>query len=263
MTGLGGDGKYLQSTELAAPTRIAARSGQIANGYPVGMLCAQWNIPFVPGDLNHAGTFNFPMRYVEVEGLIGADILRGDGAKFTDLIVTAAKKLETEGVRAITSNCGFMAVFQEIVAEQVDVPVFLSSLLQLDMVTRMVGSNRRVGVLTANSASLTPALLAGVGFTRTDRIAIRGLEEYPHFREVILDEVGIMEPARFAREVVGGALRLQRDNPDIGAIVTECSDLPAYSAGITAATGLPVYDWASFIDYVHHAVNPRTYIGTY
>jgi Asp/Glu/hydantoin racemase len=245
------------------PATITARAGQIANGYPVGMLCAQWNIPFVPGDLNHAGTFEFPMRYVEVEGLIGADILRGEGAKFTDLIVTAAKSLETEGVRAITSNCGFMAVFQEAVAAAVTVPVFLSSLLQLDMVTRMVGPDRRVGVLTANSSAITPALLAGVGFTRTDRIATRGLEDYPHFREVILDEVGVMEPERFADEVIDGALRLQAENPDIGAIVTECSDLPAYSAAISAATGLPVYDWASFIDYVHHAVVPRSYTRTY
>jgi aspartate/glutamate racemase len=245
------------------PSTITARVGQIANGYPVGMLCAQWNIPFVPGDLNHAGTFTFPMRYVEVDGLIGADILRGEGAKFTDLIVTAAKGLEAEGVRAITSNCGFMAVFQEAVAAAVDIPVFLSSLLQLDMVTRMIGPERRVGVLTANSSAMTPALLAGVGFTRTDRVVFRGLEDHPHFREVILDEIGVMEPARFADEVVGGALRLQAEHPDIGAIVTECSDLPAYSAAISEATGLPVYDWASFIDYVHHAVIPRSYTGTY
>jgi hypothetical protein len=245
------------------PSTVTARAGQIANGYPIGMLCAQWNIPFVPGDLNHAGTFSFPMRYVEVEGLIGGEILRGDGHKFTDLIVTAAKGLEAEGVRAITSNCGFMAVFQQAVAASVDIPVFLTSLLQLDMVTRMVGPDRRVGVLTANSAAITPALLAGAGFTNTERIALRGLEDYPHFREVILDEVGAMDPARFADEVIGGALRLQMENPDIGAIVTECSDLPAYSAAISHATGLPVYDWASFIDYVHHAVVPRSYTGTY
>ncbi|MDQ6524936.1 hypothetical protein RB608_15060 [Nocardioides sp. LHD-245] len=245
------------------PATVRARKGQIANGYPIGMLCAQWNIPFVPGDLNHVGTFSFPMRYVEVQGLIGADILRGDGAKFTDLILTAAQGLETEGVRAITSNCGFMAVFQEAVSAAVNVPVFLSSLLQLDMVTRMVGPDRRVGVLSANAAAVTPALLEGVGFTDTDRIVVQGLESYDHFREVILDEVGEMEPLRFADEVVEGARELQRSNPDIGAIVTECSDLPAYSAAIRAATGLPVYDWASFIDYVHHAVNPRTYSGIY
>ena len=181
----------------------------------------------------------------------------------TELVLTAAKSLEAEGVRAITSNCGFMAVYQEAVAATVDVPVFLSSLLQLDLVSRMVGAHRKVGVLTANSEGVTPELFAHVGFSDLDRLVIQGLEQFDHFREVILDEVGHMQPARFADEVVEGARQLQAGSPDIGAIVVECSDLPAYSAAIREATGLPVFDWASFIDYVHHAVDPRTYTGTY
>lgn len=245
------------------PAMVRARPGLVANGYPIGMLCAQWNIPFVPGDLNHTATFDYPVRYLEVEGLIGADVLRGDGAKFTELVVTAARRLESEGVRAITANCGFMAVFQDVVAAQVGVPVLLSSLLQLNLVTRMIGADRRVGVLTANSAALTPELLDAVGFRDTDRIVIEGLEDLPHFREVILDEIGEMEPVRFAAEVVEGARRLQRRDPRVGALLLECSDLPPYSHAIREATGLPVYDWASFIDFAHHAVAPRSYTGTY
>lgn len=247
----------------SVPATIHARPGVVANGYPIGMLCAQWNVPFVPGDLNHAATFEFPMRYVEVPGLIGADILRGDGEKFTELIVTAAKNLEAEGVRAITSNCGFMAVYQEVVAASVNVPVLLSSLLQLNLVTRMIGTNRKVGVLAANSEAVTLDLLAHVGLGALDRIVVQGMESFEHFHEVVFDEVGEMEPARFAAEVVEGARQLQTASPDVGAIVVECSDLPAYSAAIRGATGLPVFDWASFIDYVHHAVAPRTYSGIY
>lgn len=245
----------------SVPEIVHALPGAVASGYPIGMLCAQWNIPFVPGDLNHAGTFDFPIRYIEVAGLIGADILRGEGEQFTELIVTAAKGLEAEGVRAITSNCGFMAIYQRVVSEAVAIPVFLSSLLQLDLVARMVGPDRKVGVLTANSAAMTPQLFAELGYTGMERVAILGMENFEHFREVILDEVGYMEPARFAKEVVEGARQLQASNPSIGAILLECSDLPAYSVAIREATGLPVFDWASFIDYVHHAVVPRNYSG--
>lgn len=244
------------------PALVHVRPGAVANGYPIGMLCAQWNIPFVPGDLNHAATFNFPMRYLEVDGLIGADILRGDGERFTDLMVTAAMKLETEGVRAITSNCGFMAVYQEVVAASVGIPVFLSSLLQLNLAVRMVGVDRKVGVLAANSQAVTPSLLAHVGFTEPERLVVQGLEGFEHFHEVIFDEIGHMDPTRFAAEVVEGARQLQATSPEVAAIVVECSDLPAYSAAIREATGLPVFDWASFIDYVHHAVVPRTYAGS-
>ena len=94
-----------------------ARAGQVAYGYAIGMLCAEWNIPFVPGDLNNANTFPFPIRYETVPGASGAAVLRGTGGQFADSMVAAARKLEAEGVRAITGNCGFMVAFQDHVAE--------------------------------------------------------------------------------------------------------------------------------------------------
>lgn len=251
------------STGSVLPERITAYPGAVAHGYSIGMICAQWNIPFVPGDMNNAGTFEFPMRYLEVRGLSGAEVLRGNADQYTDLLVGAARQLEVEGVRAITGNCGFMAVFQEQVAAAVRVPVFMSSLMQLNLVTAMTGPAQRVGVLTANSAALTPALLAAAGFADLDRIVVAGLEHSPHFREVILDEVGVMEPRRFADEVVSAAIDLHRAHPDLGAIFLECSDLPAYSAAIHRATGLPVFDWAAFVRYVQQAVVPRNYTGIY
>lgn len=248
---------------MSHPDPIQARPGAVANGYPIGMLCAQWNIPFVPGDLNNASTFPFPVRYLEIEGLVGADILRGHGDRYLDLVIAGARRLEAEGVRAITSNCGFMAVFQQPVAEAVGVPVLLSSLIQLPTLVYMVGASRRVGVIAANSEAITPTLLAEVGFHQPDRIAVQGLETYEHFREVIFEESGEMRPAEFRAEILDAALELHRSAPDIGAILLECSDLPPYAAAIKCATGLPVFDWAAFIEHIHRAAFPRVYAGIY
>lgn len=236
-----------------------ARPGQVAYGYPIGMLCAQWNIPFVPGDLNNAATFDFPMRYLEVDGVSGADVLRGNGETFTRLLIEGARQLEAEGVRAITGNCGFMAVCQDEVAAAVDVPVFMSSLLQVPMLSRMLGPHRRLGILAANSAALTPSVLGGAGVTDLDRIVIGGLEHQPHFRDVILEETGTLDLALMNAEVVATAVELKLAFPDLGAYLLECSDLPVYSAAIREATGLPVFDWASYIGYVERAANPQPY----
>jgi hypothetical protein len=79
-----------------------ARPGQVGYGYPIGILCAEWHIPFIPGDLNNAYTFDFPVRYLTVPGASGAGILHG--TDFEPLFIEAAQQLEREGVRAITSN---------------------------------------------------------------------------------------------------------------------------------------------------------------
>lgn len=238
-----------------------ARPGQVAYGYAIGMLCAEWNIPFVPGDLNNANTFAFPVRYETVPGASGADVLRGDGSAFADLMVEAARKLEAEGVRAITGNCGFMVEFQDYVAARVNIPVFLTSLVQLPMLLQMVGSHRTLGILTANSAGLGDAEFARVGVHDTSRIRVRGLENYPHFNDVVLKELGTLDEDRMRSEVVQAALELQAANPDLGAFMFECSDLPPYAKAVSDATGLPVFDWANFINYVYNATVPHNYTG--
>ncbi len=238
-----------------------ARAGQVAYGYSIGMLCAEWNIPFVPGDLNNANTFSFPMRYETVPGASGADVLRGGGEAFADLMVKHAQKLEAEGVRAITGNCGFMVAFQDYVAERVNIPVFLTSLVQLPMLLQMVGRNQKLGVLTANSAALGDKEFALVGVNDSSRLCVQGMEVFPHFNDVVLKEKGTLDDDKMTKEVVQAALDLQKANPDLGAIMLECSDLPPYSKAVHEATGLPVFDWANFIEYVYNATVPHGYNG--
>ncbi|MBW9111893.1 aspartate/glutamate racemase family protein [Microbacterium trichothecenolyticum] len=253
----------IASTTAPTPRVFRARTGQVAYGYQVGMLCAQWNIPFVPGDLNNASTFDYPIRYVEVAGVSGAAVLRGDGAQFTSLMVEAARRLEAEGVQAITGNCGFMAVYQDDVAAAVNIPVLLSSLVQIPMLSTVIGPNRKLGVMAANSAAITPEILAAAGVTDMDRLAVQGLQGYPHFNDVILQESGTLDLDRMSDEVVSAALQLQKDEPSLGAILLECSDLPPYAEAVHRATSLPVFEWASFIDYVHRAIAPRTFTGPF
>lgn len=238
-----------------------ARAGQVAYGYAIGMLCAEWHIPFVPGDLNNAWTFDFPVRYQSVTGVVGSGVLAGSGEGFAQSMGEAARRLEDEGVRAITGNCGFMAAYQSYVAEQVSIPVFLSSLLQIPMLTSMLGPSRTLGVITANGAGMTPELLSAIGIDDHSRFVIQGLENSEHFNSAILQETGELDDERIREEVVQACLDLLAREPSVAAFLLECSDLPPYSKDIHAATGLPVFDWANYIRYVYGAVVPRNYSG--
>jgi hypothetical protein len=242
-------------------TVYQARRGQVAYGYTIGMICAEWHIPFIPGDLNNATTFPFPVRYVSVAGAAGAGVLKGHDPALEASFVAAAQQLESEGVRAITSNCGFMAAYQPVVARSVKVPVFLSSLVQVPMLIGTLSPDRKLGVLVANASSVNDRVLRSVGIRETTQIVFQGLDGNPHWDEVILQECGLLDEVVMRREVVATAQKLVAHDPSIGALLLECSDLPPYSNAVAAATGLPVFDWANFIYYVHRAIVPPTYDG--
>ena len=51
------------------------------------------------------------------------------------------------------------------------------------------------------------------------------------------------------------------DHPEIGALLLECSDMPPYAKQIQDATGLPVWDFVTLIDWIHSGVVSRSYDG--
>jgi hypothetical protein len=71
-------------------------------------------------------------------------------------------ELEKEGVRAITTGCGFFAKYQPAASEAPSIPLFNSSLLLVRMVARMIGPNKRVGIISAGGSHLKGAFLEKV-----------------------------------------------------------------------------------------------------
>ncbi|MGI6574879.1 MAG: aspartate/glutamate racemase family protein [bacterium] len=57
------------------------------------------------------------------------------------------------------------------------------------------------------------------------------------------------------------ARRLVAENPDVGAIVLECTNMPPYARDIQAATGLPVFDIVTLVNMVYHSVVKPCYSG--
>src|SRR5205823_1972759 len=102
-----------------------ARRGQVAYGYSVRIICLQYYLPFTPGDVGNASTYDFPGMYREVKGAtFDAIIVRQDPA-MAPLIVEAAQELVRQGAKAVTSDCGYFGAYQREVADAVPVPVFL------------------------------------------------------------------------------------------------------------------------------------------
>jgi Asp/Glu/hydantoin racemase len=229
------------------------KKGQVSYGEAIGIILLDSEAPFVPGDVANATTYRFPVRFQRVEGLTVQKMMDHDKSSL-DKVIEAAELLKKEGVRAITSDCGFMALYQKELRERLDIPVFLSSLLQIPFIGEIIPYGKKIGVITANGKSLTEDVIRMCGIDKLDNLVITGLEEEPNFSSAFLIEEGFVDTDEVEREVVGKALQLKKENPDIGAILLECSVLPPYAEAVQRATGLPVFDFVTMINYVFSAV---------
>jgi hypothetical protein len=230
------------------------QGGTNLGGYSVGILVLDTRFPRIPGDIGNAGTFDFPVLYRRVRGASSDRVVRGSDRDLLPLFIDGARALEAEGVRAITTSCGFLARFQRELAASVTVPMFTSSLMLVPLVQRTLPPGRAVGVLTVDASSLGPEHLAGAGIAPDMPVVVAGLETEKEFTRVLLDDAPTLDADAARREHVTVAGRMLAEHPEIGAIVLECTNMPPYAADVQAATGLPVFDIRTLVRMFHAAV---------
>lgn len=173
----------------------------------------------------------------------------------------AARDMVLQGVRAVTGDCGFMGIHQKKLARELGVPVFLSSLLQIPFISVLIGEDAKVGIITADSKSLNNHLLAAVGVSDSTNLVIAGLEDCQQFYGFAIEETGSLDAEAVEKEVVDVARNMVAENPQIRALLLECSLLPPYGAAVQDAVNLPVFDYITMINFVFSAVVKQRYIG--
>ncbi|GHV31325.1 hypothetical protein FACS1894167_13520 [Synergistales bacterium] len=230
------------------------------DGEPIGILILDAAYPCVPGNVGNATTYDFPVRYKEVKGASIERLLNERDPKLLEPFLEGARELEAEGVGAITGACGFMALFQPQVAAAVSIPVFLSSLLQIPFVQMTLKPGQKIGVVSANAKVLTDEHFRNVGVDpHNTPMVVYGMEEQYEFNSSVLEEKGTLDSAKVEEELCGVVSRMRRENPEVAAIVLECSDLPPYAHAVHELTGLPVFDFTTMIRHVQNALVPKRY----
>src|SRR2546428_740326 len=153
---------------------MRVRGGQNIFGHSVGILMLDTQFPRIPGDMGNASTFSFPVLYHRVRGASPDRVVRHGQRELLPAFIEGARTLEREGVRAVTTNCGFLAKFQSEVAASVSIPVFTSSLMLVPLVHRMLAPGRTVGIMTVDASSLRPEHSTGAGITKSIPTVVAG-----------------------------------------------------------------------------------------
>lgn len=239
------------------------RRGAQSYGHDIGILLMECFNPFPPGDVGNASTYGYPVLYETVPGVTIESLVECGETAAIDAMIAAARKLEREGVKAITSDCGYMLAYQDMVAAAVKVPVMMSSLLQLRFMGSLIPPGAEIGIVCAHEPRMNSGWLEKAWPNPDRTIRIAGMQDQPGFREAILEEQGRLDTDLVEAETVAVATRLVEQYPDIRILLLECSNLPPYSAAVQKATGLPVFDFITMIDHVRAAIARPVYVGRY
>ncbi|MBR0665191.1 aspartate/glutamate racemase family protein [Roseomonas hellenica] len=240
------------------PTRGIARGGKALYGAPLGILMLEARFPRIPGDMGNAGTWPFPVLYRVIPGASPEKVVLNGARGLLPDFVEGAKDLVRQGAEAITTNCGFLSLFQREIAEQVGVPVATSSLLQVPWVQATLPPGKRVGLITVSGSTLTSAHLEAAGVPLD--VPMVGTENgREFFRVLIKAEKDDMDVDLAEQDILDAGRALVSQHPEVGAIVLECTNMPPYAAALQREFGLPVYDIYSMITYFHAGLRPRSF----
>ncbi len=223
----------------------------------LGVLMLNTKFPRPPGDIGNAATWPFPVAFEIVEAALVGRVVSAEPP--TELLlppfVAAGESLVAKGVRAITTSCGFLALFQKQLTEALAVPVMTSSLQQTALVQASLPRGKRVGIVTIDAAQLSPAHLASAGVAPGTPIA--GVENGRELHRIIMADLEELDTAAAEADVLAAGDALLKSAPDVGAVVLECTNMSPYARTLARHLGLPVYDIVSLVTWFFGGADPR------
>lgn len=248
---------------------IKAREGHCCYGMGLGIIIMDDIYPGFPGDVRNASAYPFPIQYEIAEGVdIDTLVYQEDKSPCLEPVIRAAKKLERMGCRAIAAECGYFALFQPMIAVEVGVPVFMSSLLQAPWAQQLIGPNKVVGILISDARVMTQAHLEAVGIRTDLNYVLGGVEDGGGAAEFanLWDASIRPDPpqAYFDKakaQLLAAATDFYHAHPSMGAMVLECTGYPPFARALQREIDIPIFSWGTLLDYAYSVAVHRDYYG--
>jgi len=242
-------------------TRIAhariALGGKAVYGARLGILMLEARFPRIPGDMGNATTWPFPVLYKVVRGASPDRVVRRRAEGLLDSFLEAAKELVALGADGITTNCGFLSLYQAELAAHVGVPVATSSLMQAPMIQATLPPGKRVGILTISASSLGKDHLAKAGVP--EGTPVIGTDDGGEFTRAILGDEESLDVAAAERDILAAGEELVRRHPEVGAVLLECTNMAPHARALAEHVLRPVFDIVSFMTWFHAGLRPAEF----
>ena len=243
--------------------------GRYCSGAGLGVLLVDEIYPAFPGDVRNPSAFPYPIQYEVVDGMDIQGLIRSENKEqYLERIIKAAKKLERMGCRALIGECGYFSYFQREVAEAVNISAFMSSLLQIRWAQSVIGTKKVVGVLMSGKAEMLEKHLTNVGVELNTNYVVEGAMDGGNCHQFhLLWDYRFREgPARASykkaeKDFVKCAVDFYRGYPNMGAMVLECTGFPPFARAIQREIDIPIFSWATLMDYAYLITRSRDFYG--
>ena len=231
--------------------------GKTVFGANVGIIMLETRFPRIWGDVANANTWPFPVQYRIVRGATPDLVIRHRSKGLLQGFIAAAKDLVAHGADGLTTNCGYLALFQHEIRDAVPVPVVTSSLMQVPMVNSMMQIDKRAGIITISKKDLSEDHLRAAKVPLDTPII--GTENGREFAHKIINDLPEIDFALCQLDLLDAASDMKRNHPDVGAIVLECTNMMPYAAEIRKITQLPVYSLYTLVTWLHSGIIPMRF----
>ena len=216
----------------------------------IGILMLNTTFPRLIGDIGNPKTFCFPVNRVVVDKATSKNVVKSNDPSLVEDFVKAAKRLETEGIKAITTSCGFLARFQKEISSQLAIPFFSSSLILLPFIQAIIGE-RRIGILTARKQTLDEECFKCVN--GIFNYVVYGMEG-THFSDIYVENHADLDVDRARNDVYSVIDKMLAENANIGAILFECTNMAPFRQDVIKKYDLPVFDICSLVKMINEVV---------
>lgn len=216
----------------------------------LGILMLDGKMADVPGCMACEATFPYPVSRKVVAGA-KTPFTQADAEALLPLYIQAGKELEQEGVSVITANCGLIALLQKELAGALTVPVVTSGLLLVPTVSRLIGPQKKVGIITFFTSAVGEKNYQASGWSATEiPVVLGGVGDYDSWNQFLrTKEVDPALQAQMEADLCATASAMLAEHPEIGAFVVECTMIPAALGRLRASVTQPVYDILTALDW--------------
>ena len=208
----------------------------------VSLLQLDTSFPRIPGDIGSPETWRAGLDIHVVPDLSVARVINSDpGATDMTAVETAMDWARGD---ILTTSCGFLCYWQDRLAARTARPFVSSALLALPDLRRRFADDE-LAILTFNADVLTsPAFAPSLGGFAGQ---VAGLAEESHLRQVIANDLPVLDRQRAEDEIVRLVDGLCAAG-GVRALLLECTNLPPYKQALKARFDIEIFDILTLID---------------